>query len=170
MPTINCPVSDSSSLNKHRLLSHVELDFFLVSCRLLLCQPWCLQGPLQIQTRHHQQDQWVILWEAWVPPQVFTSFTKACRKGAIRGQYFRAYWSLVRRLGKDLGLILICSCLNSLKVNLLCGLGVALEYWEWQPGRHICWGKCSTTTSLLFQPNLLSVLFSFSNYLGVYLN
>lgn len=32
MPEIYCPVSDSSSLTHHELLSWVELDFHLASC------------------------------------------------------------------------------------------------------------------------------------------
>lgn len=47
MPKINRPVSDSRSLNLHRLLSCVELDFLLASCRLTLCWLWCLQRPLR---------------------------------------------------------------------------------------------------------------------------
>lgn len=41
--TINCPVTDSRSLNQHRPLSGVELDFLLGSHGSLLYWPWCLQ-------------------------------------------------------------------------------------------------------------------------------
>jgi hypothetical protein len=47
MPKINCPVSDSRSLNQSQLLSCAE-PFLLASCESLLCQPWCLEGPFPL--------------------------------------------------------------------------------------------------------------------------
>lgn len=40
---MNCLVSNSKRLKQCWILSYTDLNFFLASYGLIVCQPWCLQ-------------------------------------------------------------------------------------------------------------------------------
>lgn len=150
MSTINCSVSNSRSLNQHGLLSCVELDFLLVSHKLLLCSPGIYRDPcksrvcLVSMTSKWSLSEWLFEEHGFNPKilhYLYELVPMDPPEGSIT-ELIGAWWAtsvwwgfLVKILGEWWSILFAHRSAAWVHYRVPWGL-VTLQYWDLNPGLH----------------------------------